>query len=76
MKTEAYMRFCPQKRLGGEFPARYIPYLRVYESHFLARIYPPKLGCGLCTEYYDLSTTEPATPVLYVVKIPVGTYSG
>jgi hypothetical protein len=40
---------------------------------FSTRIYPPKLGCGLCTEYYVLLTTEPATPVLYVVKCPVET---
>jgi hypothetical protein len=42
---------------------------------FLTRIYPPKLGCGLCTEYYVLFTTEPVTPVLYVLKLPVETAS-
>jgi hypothetical protein len=42
---------------------------------FLTRIYPPKLGCGLCTLYYVLFTTKPATPVLYVVKLPVETAS-
>jgi hypothetical protein len=45
-------------------------------SHiFLTRIYPPKLGCGLHMEYYVLLTTEPATTVLYVVKLPVETAS-
>jgi hypothetical protein len=53
----------------------HIPYLRVYKPHFLTIIDPPKLGCGLCTEYYVLFTTEPATPVLYVVKIPLETAS-
>jgi hypothetical protein len=39
---------------------------------FLTRVYAPKLGCGLYTGYYVLFlTTEPAMPVLYVVKIPV-----
>jgi hypothetical protein len=52
-----------------------IPYLRVYKQHFLTRSYPPKLGCGLCTEYCVLLTSEPATPVLYVVKLPVETAS-
>jgi hypothetical protein len=52
-----------------------LPYLRVYKPHFLTRIYPPKIGCGLYTEYYALLTTEPATPVLYVVKLPVETAS-
>jgi hypothetical protein len=33
------------------------------------------LGCGLYTEYYVLLATEPATPVLYVVKLPVDTAS-
>jgi hypothetical protein len=42
---------------------------------FFNIIYPPKLGCGLYTEYYVLLTTEPATPVLYVVKLPVETAS-
>jgi hypothetical protein len=42
---------------------------------FLTIIYPPKLGYGLCIEYYILLTTEPATPVLYVVKLPVETTS-
>jgi hypothetical protein len=42
---------------------------------FWTRIYPPKLGCGLCTECYVLLMTEPATPVLYVVKLPVETAS-
>jgi hypothetical protein len=32
--------------------------------NFLTRIYPPQLGCGLCTEYYVLLTTESATPLL------------
>jgi hypothetical protein len=53
---------------------------------FLTRIYSPKLGCGLYTEYYVfflepdppnkaivLLTIEPAMPVLYVVKLPVET---
>jgi hypothetical protein len=40
---------------------------------FLTRIYPPKLGFGLYTEYYVLLTSEPAMPVLYVVKLPVET---
>jgi hypothetical protein len=42
---------------------------------FLTRIYPPKLGCGLCTEYDVILTTEPATPILYVLKLPVETAS-
>jgi hypothetical protein len=46
-----------------------------FQPHFLTRIYPPKLVCGLCTEYYVLLTTEPATPVLCVVKLPVDTAS-
>jgi hypothetical protein len=50
-------------------------YLLVYKPHFLTIIYPPKLGCGSCTEYYILLTTEPAMPVLYVVKLPVETAS-
>jgi hypothetical protein len=37
-------------------------------------IYPQKLACGLYTEYYVL-TPEPATSVLYVVKLPVETAS-
>jgi hypothetical protein len=53
----------------------HIPHLRVYKPHFLTRIYRPKLGCGLYTEYYFLLTTEPATSVLYVVKLPVETTS-
>jgi hypothetical protein len=52
-----------------------VPYLHMYKPHFLTRIYPPKLGCGLCTEYYVLLTTDPATLVLYVVKLPVETTS-
>jgi hypothetical protein len=42
---------------------------------FLTRIYPPKLGHGLYTEYYALLTTEPAMLILYVVKLPVETAS-
>jgi hypothetical protein len=42
---------------------------------FLTRIYTPKLGCGLCTEYYVPLTSEPATPVLHVVKLPLETAS-
>jgi hypothetical protein len=42
---------------------------------FMTRSYWPKLGCGLYTEYYVLLTTEPATSVLYVVKLPVETAS-
>jgi hypothetical protein len=45
------------------------------KPHFLTRISPPKLGCGKCTEYNVLLTTEPTTPVLYVVKPPVETAS-
>jgi hypothetical protein len=56
-------------------PAQSTPYLRMYKPHFMTRIYPPKLGCGLCTEYYVLLTTEPATPVLCIVKLPVETVS-
>jgi hypothetical protein len=53
-----------------------IPNFREYKPHFyLTRIYPPKLGCSLCTEHYVLLTTEPATPVLCVVKLPVETAS-
>jgi hypothetical protein len=37
-------------------------------------ISPPKLGCGF-TRNVVLLTTEPATPVLYVVKLPVETAS-
>jgi hypothetical protein len=52
------------------------PYLHVYKPHFfLTRIYPPKLMCGLCTKYYVLLTTEPATLTLYVVQLPVETAS-
>jgi hypothetical protein len=51
-----------------------LPYFRVYKPHFLT-IWPPNLGCGLCTEYFVLLTTEPVTPVLYVVKLPVETAS-
>jgi hypothetical protein len=47
----------------------------VYKPHFLTKIYPPKSGRGLYTEYYVLLTSEPATPVLYVVKLPVETAS-
>jgi hypothetical protein len=43
------------------------------QAAFLTRIYLPILGCGLCTGYYVLFTTEPATPVLYVVKLQVET---
>jgi hypothetical protein len=52
-----------------------IPYLRMYKPHFLTRIYPSKLGLGLFTEYYVVSTTEPAMSVLYAVKLPVETAS-
>jgi hypothetical protein len=31
-----------------------IPYLRVYKPHFLTRLCPPKLGCGLYTEFKNL----------------------
>jgi hypothetical protein len=48
---------------------------RVLAALFLTRIYPPKSGCGVYTEYYVLLTTEPATPVLYVIKLPVETAS-
>jgi hypothetical protein len=51
-----------------------ILYLRVYKPHFLTRIYPPKLECGLYMKYVLLAN-EPATPVLYVVKLPVDTTS-
>jgi hypothetical protein len=51
------------------------PYLRVYKPHFLTRISLQNWGCGLCTEYYVILTTEPATPVLCVVKLPVETVS-
>jgi hypothetical protein len=44
-------------------------------QQFFTRIYPPKFWCGLCKEYYVLLTTEPATPVLYFVKLPVETAS-
>jgi hypothetical protein len=50
---------------------------RAQAALFLTRVYPPKLGCGLYTEYCVLFfTTEPATPVLYVVKLPVEAVSG
>jgi hypothetical protein len=46
-----------------------LPYLRVHKQHFfLARIYAPQLGCGLCTKYV-LLTTEPTMPVLYAVLV-------
>jgi hypothetical protein len=63
-----------------------VPYLCVYKPHFLI-IYHPKLGCGLYMDFFFketldpqmkaiiLLTTEPATPVLYVVKLPVETAS-
>jgi hypothetical protein len=47
----------------------------ISHTFFFTRIYPPKLGSGLCMEYYVLLTTEPAMPVLYVVKLPVETAS-
>jgi hypothetical protein len=53
----------------------YTVFARVFATLFLTRIYPPKLGYGLHTEYYALLTTEPAMPVLYVVKLPVETAS-
>jgi hypothetical protein len=52
-----------------------VPYFRVESRTFLTRIYPTKFGCGLYTEYHVLFTTEPATPVLYVVKLQVETAS-
>jgi hypothetical protein len=52
-----------------------LPICACISRTFLTRIYPPKLRCGLCTEYYVLLTTEPATPVLYVVKLPIETAS-
>jgi hypothetical protein len=51
---------------------------------FLTRIYTTKLGCGLYTELKTqilpekaiiTQTTEPMMPVLYVVKLPLGTVS-
>jgi hypothetical protein len=38
---------------------------------FFDKNLPSKIGVRLCTEYYVLLTTEPVTPVLYVVKLPV-----
>jgi hypothetical protein len=47
-------------------------------------MYPPKLGCGLYMEYlYFFKKTrsskkqmiEPVTPVFYIVKTPVETFS-
>jgi hypothetical protein len=32
-----------------------IPYLRVYKPHLLARIYPPKLVCGLYAEFKKIT---------------------
>jgi hypothetical protein len=45
------------------------------KPHFFVKNLPSKMGCGLYTEYYVLLATEPATPVLYVVKLPVDTAS-
>jgi hypothetical protein len=49
----------------------------VYKSHIFDKNLSSKIGvgCGLYTEYYVLLATEPATPVLYVVKLPVDTAS-
>jgi hypothetical protein len=80
--SHIFMAWCLISTRGNFLPLTFfflsdkgIPYGRVYKQHFMTRIYPPKLGCGLCTEYYVLLTTELATPVLYVVKLPVETAS-
>jgi hypothetical protein len=43
--------------------------LRVYKP--FDKNLPSKIGVRQNTEYYVLLTTEPATLVLYVVKLPV-----
>jgi hypothetical protein len=47
-----------------------IPYLRVYKPHFFDKNLPSKIGVRLMHGILFLLTTEPATPVLYVVKLP------
>jgi hypothetical protein len=42
-------------------------------SRTFLTIYPQKLRYCLYTEYYVLLATEPVTPVLYVVRLPVET---
>jgi hypothetical protein len=65
-----------------------IPYLRMYKPYYFDKNLSPKIGVRLThgisfSEKVDLSgkkafillTTEPATQVLYVVKLPVETAS-
>jgi hypothetical protein len=49
------------------------PYLRVYKPHFFDKNLPSRIGVRLINGV--LLTTEPAMPVLYVVKLPVETAS-
>jgi hypothetical protein len=53
----------------------HIPYLRVYKPHFFDKNLPSKIGVRLIHGMLFLLTTEPATPVLYVVELPVETAS-
>jgi hypothetical protein len=46
------------------------PCLCMYKTHFFHKNLPSKMGVQL---NIVLLTTEPATPVLYVVKLPVET---
>jgi hypothetical protein len=48
-----------------------LPYLRVYKPHFFEKNLPFKILVRLIHGILFLLTTEPATPVLYVVKLPV-----
>jgi hypothetical protein len=52
-----------------------IPYLRVYKPLFFYKNLPSKIGVRLIHGILFLLTTEPAMPVLYVVKLPVETVS-
>jgi hypothetical protein len=57
------------------FRSFWIPYLRVYKPHFFDNNLPSKIGVRFMHGIFFLLTTEPATPVLYVVKLPVETVS-
>jgi hypothetical protein len=53
-----------------------VPHLHVYKPHlFFDKNLPSKIVVRLIQGYYVLLTTEPAMPVLHVVKLPVETAS-
>jgi hypothetical protein len=61
---------CGRKRTWSN-----LPYLRVYKPHFFWQEFTLQNWGAAYARNIVLLTTEPATPVLYVVKIPVETAS-